>query len=420
MTASGRPSWVVEKGFQEVRGMRIMLFCWAEEMKIELVNLAAHIARLPHNFVIAPLVRLRDKANYQEAISQLNRSSSNIRVDPTYLRSPDVKFRNLLNPNVLLSDFLSIVNLIRRSKPDVIVCFYVLHAYPLVLLKKFFRFSLCVVAMGSDVNLQNTFLDRLVKNVIYHNSDLIFANSWSLKNKIEKERHSNVIVVPSSADPSFFKPLNSRTQLRRKWRIQPWKRVVLTVCRLDKNKGVDILMRSIKLLNSDDVDLLIAGDGEERKSLEKLSASLGIQKNVAFLGFRERAELLELYNLADVFALASYSEGLPRVLIEAMACGCVPIVTNVGSAAKVVVDGFNGFTVRPGNYEEFAERINNIMLLPEEKLGIMRSRARRAVKHDFDSRRLIEKIVDNINALHFSRNGVRQNQESLSRPPTYG
>lgn len=214
-----------------------MLFCWAEEMRIELLNLAVYIARLPQNFVIAPLVRLRDKTYYQEAISKLNRTSSNIHVDPTYLRSPDGRFRNLLNLNILLNDFLSLLNVIRRSKPDVIVCFYVLHAYPLVLLKKFFRFSLCVVAMGSDVNLQNGFLDRLVKNVIYRNSDLIFASSWNLKDRIEKEHHRNVIVVPSSADPSFFKPLNSRTMLRQKWRIQPWKRVVLTVCRLDKNKG---------------------------------------------------------------------------------------------------------------------------------------------------------------------------------------
>jgi len=377
-----------------------MLFCWAEEMRIELLNLAVYIARLPQNFVIAPLVRLRDKTYYQEAVSQLNRTSSNIHVDPTYLRSPDGRFRNLLNPSILLNDFLSLFNVIRRSKPDVIVCFYVLHAYPLVLLKKLFRFSLCVVAMGSDVNLQNGFLDRLVKNVIYRNSDLVFASSWSLKDRIEKEHHRNVIVVPSSADPSFFKPLNSRALLRQKWRIEPWKRVVLTVCRLDKNKGVDILMNSIKLLNSNDVDLLVVGEGEERKSLEKLSASLGMQKNVAFLGFRERGELLELYNLADLFALASYSEGLPRVLIEAMACGCVPVVTSVGSTAKVVVDGFNGFTVRAGDYEEFAEKINNILLLPEEKLKMMRSRARSAVEQEFDSRRLIEKIVDNVTALN--------------------
>jgi glycosyltransferase involved in cell wall biosynthesis len=256
--------------------------------------------------------------------------------------------------------------------------------------------------MGSDVNLQNAFLDRLVKNVIYRNSDVIFASSWSLKDRIEREHHRAVIVVPSSADPSFFRPLNSRAMLRQKWHIEPSKRVVLTVCRLDKNKGVDVLMKSVKLLNSEDVDLVIVGDGEERRSLEELSTSLGMQKNVAFLGFRDRGELLELYNLANVFALASYSEGLPRVLIEAMACGCVPVVTNVGSTAKVVVDGFNGFVVKPGDYREFAERVKKVLSLPEEKLRVMRSRARRAVEKDFDSGKFIEKIVDNINALTLS------------------
>jgi glycosyltransferase involved in cell wall biosynthesis len=180
--------------------------------------------------------------------------------------------------------------------------------------------------------------------------------------------------------------------------------VILTVCRLDKNKGVDVLIKSLGMLNSNDVNLLIVGEGVEQKALKELSSALGVQKNVTFLGFRNRKELLELYNLADLFALASYSEGLPRVLIEAMACGCVPIATSVGDVAAVVVDGFNGFTVNPGDYEKFAERIKEILSLSEEKIKLIQSRARRTVTDDFDSRKVIKKMVDSINSLYLFRN----------------
>lgn len=384
--------------------MKIMLFCWAQEMKIMLLNWAVYLARFPQDFIITPLVRLKDKMNYEEAISQLSQTNKKISVYPIYLKSPDSRFRNLLNLNVLLSDFLSIFNVIKCSKPNVIVCFYVSHAYPLVVLKKIFKFSLCVVAMGSDVNLENTLLHRLVKKFIYHNCELIFAVSWKLKEKIENEHDFNVIVVPGSTDPSFFRPLNSKTTLRRKWSIKLRSRVILTVCRLDKNKGVDVLIKSLGMLNSNDVNLLIVGEGVEQKALKELSSALGVQKNVTFLGFRNRKELLELYNLADLFALASYSEGLPRVLIEAMACGCVPIATSVGDVAAVVVDGFNGFTVNPGDYEKFAERIKEILSLSEEKIKLIQSRARRTVTDDFDSRKVIKKMVDSINSLYLFRN----------------
>jgi glycosyltransferase involved in cell wall biosynthesis len=383
--------------------MKIMLFCWAEEMKIELLNWAMHLALLPQDFIITPLVRLKDKMHYKGAISQLNQTNKNINVDPIYLKSHDSRFRNLLSLNILLSDFLSIFHIIKRSKPNVIVCFYVLHAYPLVVLKKIFRFSLCVVAMGSDVNLENDLLHKLVKKFIYRNCELVFACSWKLKERIERECDCNVIVVPSSADTSFFKPLNSKTTLRRKWSIKPRSRVIITVCRLDKNKGVDDLIKSLWMLNSDDVNLLIVGEGVEQKKLKELSFALGVQRNVTFLGFREREELLELYNLTDLFALASYSEGLPRALIEAMACGCIPIATNVGDVATVVVDDFNGFIVNPGDYEKFSERIKETLALSEEKIKLMQSRARSAVTADFDSRKLIKRMVHNINALFLSR-----------------
>lgn len=375
--------------------MKIMLFCYVEQWKVEISNWTNILACLPHEFVIVPFMKLAEVPKYSEVIHETKRLSDNVSFDPVYLRSTNSGFRNLLFPNIALADSLSIFNAISRSKPDIVVCFYISHAYPLAVFKKIFGFSLCVYALGSDMNLENSLLQNIVRRFVFANSKLIFSVSNQMKTKIEEVTDRRVIVIPSSVDLSFFRPLFSRADLRKKWGIKT-RKVILTVCHLDKNKGVDVLMKAFRKINSTDVGLLIAGDGPERESLKQLADILGIGEQVKFLGFRNREELLELYNLADLFALASYSEGLPRVLIEAMGCGCIPLVTNVGDATAVVNSGLNGFVVNPGDPEEMGESIKYIFTLAERSLNIIRDSARCMVADDFDSEKVIKKLVESI------------------------
>jgi glycosyltransferase involved in cell wall biosynthesis len=376
--------------------MKIMLFCWAQEIPNELLHVAKYLSEFEHQFILTPLIRFKDKRTYAEALSKLTENSENFTVAPVYLKSPNSNFSNVLNPNVLIRDFLSIRKVIKQTKPDVIVCFYLLHAYPLAMLKKLSDFSLCPVAMGSDVNLDNSFLQKLAKNFIYRNSDLIFARSWTLKDKIVEEHNCSVIVNPSSIDTSFFKPLGSKTKLREKWGINPKTHVILSVCRLDKNKGVAVLLKSIDLLEDKDIKLLVVGNGDERKTLEELSSTLGLENKVIFLGLRNKLELLELYNLADVFVLASYSEGLPRVLLEAMACGCVPIASDVGSVNAVVVNDYNGFTIIAGQDVGLSEKLKKTLSMSQEQLELMQKRARQTVVEDFDSEEIWKLMIEKI------------------------
>lgn len=376
-----------------------MLFCSAEEMRVSLFYWADILALIPQHFIIAPLIRTCDKTKYKATISQLSKLNKNVAINPVYLKSETSSFRNLMFLNVLLGDSISIFKAVNRSKPDCIICFYVTHAYPLLLLKRIFKFYLCVYAMGSDINLENDLLHRIIKKITYNNCERIFAFSEKLKLRIEKESGYKATVIPSSADSAFFKPMHSKVTLRRKWKLRPEIKVILTISRLDKQKGVDILIKSLKTLNPDEVSLLIRGDGPERNSLERLATSLGIKESVRFLGFLNRNELLELYNLSDLFALTSYSEGLPRVLIEAMACGCIPIVTDVGDVTTVVRDEFNGFVVSPGDHEKLGAKIKQILSLPEESKKIIQNRARDTVEAEFDTKKTIRRIVQNVNAL---------------------
>jgi glycosyltransferase involved in cell wall biosynthesis len=376
--------------------MKIMIFCWEQEISNEILQVAKFFENFNQDFILSPLIRIKDKPDYQEALSKLSKIAKNITVAPIYLKSANSHFSNLLNPNIFLNDFLSIQKVIKTTKPNVVICFYISHAYPLMLLTFFDNFSLCTVAMGSDVYLDNSCFQRAARKFVYQKSIAIFARSRKLKEKINEEYPGEVIVNPSSTDTSFFRPLVNKSILKAKWKLNSSDKVILTVCRLDKNKGVDVLLRALKLLDSNHFKLIIVGDGVEKPALKALSSSLGLVDKVSFMGVRSKTELLELYNLADVFALASYSEGLPRVLLEAMACQCIPITTDVGSVGDVVANNRNGFLTNAGCVDELKDKIELAFSLPEKQVALIKTAARQNVVEKFDSQKIWKEMIDKL------------------------
>jgi len=381
--------------------LKIMLIFFAEEIQKEFSASAKCFNQFSNiHFVFAPIIRINEKEKYGKIIENLKKEiKSNITIKPIYLRCPNAKFSTLAKPHFLIDALSSFFKAVYTVRPRIVVCFYLSHAYPLIPLKMVSKFSLSVVAMGSDVNSEKSIVQRMLRKIILINSDLVFARSWALKDTIEKEQNCRVIVNPSSTDISFFKPLNSRLILRKKWLIDENEFVILTACRLDANKGVDILIKALSSLQASghsNFRLLVAGDGEERRALEILANELGLQKYVKFLGYRSKTDLLELYNLSDVFVLASYSEGLPRAVIESMACGCIPIATDVGSTAVIVKDGFNGFLVHAGNPIDLSARIKQIQSSSKEEISLMQKRACYEIRNNFDINIITKRMLDKV------------------------
>jgi glycosyltransferase involved in cell wall biosynthesis len=127
--------------------------------------------------------------------------------------------------------------------------------------------------------------------------------------------------------------------------------------------------------------------------LKELASSLGLEENVVFLGYRSRKELLELYNFADLFVLASYSEGLPFVLLEAMACENICVSTPVGDVRKIIREGDNGFLMKIGDSMDLAKKMWEILSLPEEQASRIRTQARKTIETEFDLRKITEKMI---------------------------
>ena len=140
---------------------------------------------------------------------------------------------------------------------------------------------------------------------------------------------------------------------------------VLSVGRLDPEKGVIHLIRAIAMLSqrqSVNVVLDIVGDGRERESLETEVLRMGLSKRITFHGYISFGpNLLSLYEESDLFVLPSLTEGCPQTLFEAMAYGLPIVATKVGGVPNLIKDEENGLLVRPENPQKMSRAIERLI-----------------------------------------------------------
>lgn len=142
--------------------------------------------------------------------------------------------------------------------------------------------------------------------------------------------------------------------------LNPDQLVIGAVGRLAPEKGFDVLIRATTILAraNNDVLLLIAGTGAEEASLRKLAQELGVADRVRLLGHLSDPRIL--FEAMDVFVLSSYREGLPNVLLEAMALEVPVVATRVNGVPRLVHDGVNGVLVEAGSHDALADAIGGL------------------------------------------------------------
>ena len=191
----------------------------------------------------------------------------------------------------------------------------------------------------------------------------------------------------------------------------PLEHVVLGyVGRLVPIKDLGTLVRGVAQarLRIPGLELVLAGDGEERASLEALVTRLGLGAHVAFLGWR--SDLPALYGGMDLFVLTSLNEGTPVSLIEAMAAGVPVVATAVGGVPDVIEDGVSGVLIPPREPEAVAAAITDALLRPG-RAACMAARARSVVRERFHSVRLVQETET------MYRQAVLQSRRGVAGPP---
>ena len=187
-------------------------------------------------------------------------------------------------------------------------------------------------------------------------------------------------VVYMGVDPEAFAP--------RPFRADPERVEIICVGRLAPVKAQHILIGAIDLVRRDYPKILlhIVGGGPDRKSLEAEVAERGLGEKVIFHGFTAQDKLNDLYRQADIFALPSFAEGVPGVLMEAMAMEIPCVATWITGIPELIRNGVDGLLVGPSDVAALADAIRQLIANPDLRRRIGEA-GRARVLDKFDLRK---------------------------------
>jgi glycosyltransferase involved in cell wall biosynthesis len=182
-----------------------------------------------------------------------------------------------------------------------------------------------------------------------------------------------LIVIPNSISLDKYRGRREeRSGLRRALNLEEGQFMWLAAGRLEEQKDYRSLLTAFAALVRDGARarLLIAGQGPLRNELEGLVRNLGLQEHAAILGLRR--DIPSLLAASDALVLSSAWEGLPNIVMEAMASGRPVVATHTGGVPELVGHGETGYLVPPKNPAQLAQAMRALMALPRgerEKLG---------------------------------------------------
>jgi glycosyltransferase involved in cell wall biosynthesis len=196
----------------------------------------------------------------------------------------------------------------------------------------------------------------------FSNIEKIICVSEEVKNTMSNAVDiKKLFIVHPAIDVQKFSSVAEDKYLGGELAIPSGKKIIGVITSLEKEKNVEefISIATALLGKRGDLFFIIAGDGSERKKIEKLSSKL---KNIVLLGYRN--DVSELLHVMDIFLFTSSNEGFPLVLLEAMAAKTPIVTTNSGGIKNMIVDGENGVLYQRGNIEDAVAKIE--FLLNEE------------------------------------------------------
>ncbi len=198
-------------------------------------------------------------------------------------------------------------------------------------------------------------------------------------------------VIENAIDAEQFARRVPRHELKRRLGFTPERLLIGAVGRLSDEKAFDRLIAAFdKLLSSGlDAELCIVGEGSERTRLEHQIAQLARGDRVRLAGFQ--SDTLDWYGAMDVYALSSLREGLPNVLLEAMAMEVPIVATDIAGVPRLINDRKNGLLVRPDDVNALSQALAELLRDPalRERLA---SAGRETVDTRYSFRRRMEKI----------------------------
>lgn len=217
-----------------------------------------------------------------------------------------------------------------------------------------------------EISKKFRFYSRLDREILKY-ADRVVAVSDSMKRLLKEAgvKEDRISVIYNAIDEADAVPSTSAESVKDCYGIKNAHKVIGVVGRLSPEKGQIIFLKAFKkaVKMHPQAKALIVGDGPDRGMLEEYCKKNGIDDKVIFTGYQE--EIANFYQVFDILALPSFTEGLPNAVLEAMLFGVPVIATSVGGVPEVI-NNSNGILVPPDNHELLADKM--IMLLQDDEL----------------------------------------------------
>jgi len=331
--------------------------------------------------MLLSLAENSDKRKYDVSVSCLIREGSlaeefrrkNIRLHV-------VGMKNRFDFTVILR----LIKLIKREKVDI------LHTY---LFYSNIAGRIAGTIAGVPVIISSERSTSEWKNIIHKTIELLtdfmvdktIANSQAVKKSLINDvglSGKKIDVIPNGINLENYDKKIDTGKKKKQLGLTPSKKIVGTVTRLHPEKAPQDFVRAAATLKKKfpDVQFIMVGDGRMRTKLESMVSELGLKEDFVFTGVRD--DVSEIIQVMDVFALTSLWEGMPGVVLEAMAWSKPVVATNVGGTPEVVDDGATGFLVPAGDADAAAQA-TLFLLQNSEKAREMGGEGRRKVESNF-------------------------------------
>lgn len=294
---------------------------------------------------------------------------------------------NLKSPFFLKSIFL-VVKYLKKERPNVLISTGTRANVVVAIIKTILRPPLkIIIRQVTHFSSNNKLLTKFFAKIFYKKLDYVIAVSKGVKEDLMKtldiSREKIIVIYNSIENNKFFR--EARKGVVHSWIKDKNSIVMLGAGRLCEAKDFSTLIKAFHKLNkkNKNTKLIILGEGKEREELERLIRDLKLKDCIIIPGFVENP--YAYMTKADLFVLSSRWEGLPNVLIEALACGTPVVSTDCPSGpSEILENGKYGKLVPVGDVDALAKAIEETLENPIDS-KILQERAK-----DFD----IEKIAD--------------------------
>lgn len=344
-------------------------------------NLMRELAsRVDELFIVTPrpyipkfMTRFRKKWSkwYLDPMVSTENGMEIIRPYFLYLRGGKYEGINGILMHYSLSGLLK--NLIESKKIDLILGYNMIpDGIAAVKLANHLKLPVAFWAIGSDVNdvVKSNRINYCLSQQCIENSNLILAESKDLENKIKQfsQKTLNIQTFYKGIDVSNFQNLPLKEDLLIKLNLDQGKRYILFVGRLIYDKGIYELTQTFNTIAKkySNFDLILIGEELEREKLEVRFQNYGILNKVHFKGIIPHKEIAYYMKVSELLILPSWAEGLPNVVMEAMALGLPVVATDVGGIPEVLENGVTGLSVPVKDVEKLTESV--IRMLEDQDL----------------------------------------------------